>query len=594
MPTTVNNTLPLNWDSSISYNLGDRVTFGNNIIYKSLKSGNRNHVPASSPEWWDALDIYKKENTIMPHGDYSGDENFWDRDNIYIDDYGYVYANNENTGINVRGKTDVNLHLEDLTPAQIEQIRGQQGPRGEQGPQGIQGPEGPMGQVVLTPEQTAALKGDPGESAYQIWLDQGYIGTEADFLAWLRKIAITIDENLSSSSTNPLENRTIYNKLVEYAAHAVGLLDDLSKRVETLENRLKATYNNEEHDFIFGITDTGEYGYKKTHDTQVIPFDNTTTEGDLQTEQLLSAPMLQNYQFEYHYLNPVIDTIISDDEDFDGTSITREISEENDADVNGTLYTKTLRSKTLDEFADTKIRIYQNGEYIRFSPSGYTRYHVDEETSYLQSQGTENREGIIFGGNLASYGYKVTFKVQPLIEGRTIYYQIGSGNLNAELPTVVNGTNRRRYETGSFNTETYISSFLGEDEKVYLSSDFTWTPPQWEYFPSQYGKVVYNQWNGVYHDIETDFGVNVGEYDKIRIYSWGPTTDSGIFDVSDITTTTMYFSGDELNGLNGIRINPTTGKYEIFTNRGGNYRIECKKSETPSFDKFIITEIYIE
>ena len=36
MPTTSNNTLPLNWDSSLSYNFGDQVTFGNNIIYKSF------------------------------------------------------------------------------------------------------------------------------------------------------------------------------------------------------------------------------------------------------------------------------------------------------------------------------------------------------------------------------------------------------------------------------------------------------------------------------------------------------------------------------------------------------------------------------
>jgi hypothetical protein len=62
--------------------------------------------------------------------------------------------------------------------------------------------------------------------------------------------------------------------------------------------------------------------------------------------------------------------------------------------------------------------------------------------------------------------------VRPVIEGTVINYQIGSGNLNAELPSVVTGTNRKRYETGSFNTETYISSFLGEDEKVYFSSDY--------------------------------------------------------------------------------------------------------------------------
>lgn len=471
MSTTSNNTLPLNWDSSLSYNFGDQVTFGNNIIYKSLKNGNVNHIPAKSPEWWDALDLYKKEETVMPHGDYSGDENFWERDNIYIDTNGYAYINGENTGINVKGATDVTLTFDELTPAQKEQIRGQQGPRGEQGIQGPQGPQGPMGEVILTPEQITALKGDPGESAYQIWLDQGYSGTEMDFLMWLRKIAITVDKNLSATSPNPLENQAIYHNLIDYAAHAVGLLDELSKRVETLENRLKATYNNVEHNFIFGITDTGEYGYKKTYDTQVIPFDNTVKEV-MQTTQLISSPLVADAQFEQHIFNPVIDTIISDNENFEGTSVTREISTLNDLDTNDALYTKTVRGLSLDEYADTKIYIYKNGEYIRFSPTGYTRYRVNEGATSLTNDGVETKEGVIFGGNLASYGYKVTFKVRPVIEGTVINYQIGSGNLNAELPSVVTGTNRKRYETGSFNTETYISSFLGEDEKVYFSSDY--------------------------------------------------------------------------------------------------------------------------
>ena len=183
--------------------------------------------------------------------------------------------------------------------------------------------------------------------------------------------------------------------------------------------------------------------------------------------------------------------------------------------------------------------------------------------------------------------------MRPVIEGTVVNYQIGSGNLNAELPSVVTGTNRERYEAGSFNTETYISSFLGEDEKVYFSSDYSSIEPQWEWYPApQPTKKTYGQWGNTYYDIETDFGVDLSQYEKIKLNSLYPTTNSEIINVSDITTTVMYVSGDELNGLNGLRINPDNGRYEIFPNRSGQYWIECIKSA--SYNQYEITEIYVE
>ena len=47
-----------------------------------------------------------------------------------------------------------------------------------------------------------------------------------------------------------------------------------------------------------------------------------------------------------------------------------------------------------------------------------------------------------------------------------------------------------------------------------------------------------------------------------------------------------------MNKYNGIRINPTTGRYELFPNRGGHYYMDCKKADNPS--KYKITEIYVE
>lgn len=73
--------------------------------------------------------------------------------------------------------------------------QGEKGERGERGPQGIQGETGP--------------EGPAGKSAYQIWLDEGNSGTEADFLASLKgdtgvsaDYPITIYNGLDSTATD--------------------------------------------------------------------------------------------------------------------------------------------------------------------------------------------------------------------------------------------------------------------------------------------------------------------------------------------------------------------------------------------------------
>lgn len=112
MITTQNNTLPNQWANDIAYNKNDTVSFLG-IIYKSKVNNNLNNQPhgGEDDEYWEALDIYLKEETVMNHDNgYSGDENFWERDNIYIDQAsGYVYVNNENTGINVKGPMGIYL-----------------------------------------------------------------------------------------------------------------------------------------------------------------------------------------------------------------------------------------------------------------------------------------------------------------------------------------------------------------------------------------------------------------------------------------------------------------------------------------------------
>lgn len=118
----------------------------------------------------------------------------------------------------------------------------------------------------------------------------------------------------------------------------------------------------------------------------------------------------------------------------------------------------------------------------------------------------------------------------------------------------------------------------GSDGDVYFQVDLK-EATDWVRFPPMPSRVTYNQWTWTYYDIVTDFGFEPSDYDKIRLKSLYPSTESSDINVSDITTTTMYVSSNELNGWNGLRRNPTTGKYEIFPNRGGEYYFEAKREE---------------
>ena len=59
--------------------------------------------------------------------------------------------------------------------------QGESGDKGDQGEQGIQGDKGDKGD-----QGEQGIQGEDGKSAYQIWLENGNEGTEADFLSWLK------------------------------------------------------------------------------------------------------------------------------------------------------------------------------------------------------------------------------------------------------------------------------------------------------------------------------------------------------------------------------------------------------------------------
>lgn len=349
MPTTINNTLPLNWDSSYTYSEKDTVSYGG-IIYVSIVNNNLNNIPKNNLDYWKPLDIYIKDLTVMPHGNYSGDESFWERDNIYIDTNGWVYINNENTGINVRGRDASTVTFEDLTPEQREQLRGPRGYQGATGPQGPQGPQGPMGEVVLTPEQIAVLTGPAGASTYQIWLDAGYTGTEEDFLNWVRTSLVQYDTKLLPGSTNAVENQAIYNALFSYQIYLTAQLELALSRVTNLENRLKYTYNNEDCLFRFGITENNEYGYIKQGSDVVTPFSNYTPEVQ-ESSSVFPGPLATATEIgiqEYTQADQIMLSNFS--ESVNPTALQGTPSISNDNDNANTIYGSNVEITTLDDY----------------------------------------------------------------------------------------------------------------------------------------------------------------------------------------------------------------------------------------------------
>ena len=483
MSITTNNTLPMAWDSTYSYNIGDTVSC-NGIIYRSITNGNQNHLPPKSPEDWQALDIYKKNETEMPHGPYEGDDNFWERDNIYIDSNGWVYVNNENIGINVRGRDGATtVSFDTLTPSQLDQIRGPKGDRGQQGPQGEQGPMGEIEFGELTPEQIEQIQGPQGKSTYEIWLEEGHTGTEADFLNWLTQHSFTLDESLSPTSSNPVTNRGIYNSFYSYMIYMNTLMQDYQRRLIELENRLKYEYDGQDIEFKFGVTNTGSYGYIKQGETQVIPFDNTEPEV-LQSTAILTSPPILSFQHAHQEASPVNLTVGDWDGVVEHTSLTDDPSDNLITDADVAIYGYNVQPQSFEDYFDTKTYLYKNGKVL----GGYTLYNLtnqseDEQTHeiytynyYFFENQNEPIAGFMCPIDISEFGTTLGVKVKadPGPWSDPISYQTGLGTSESSLPSVVNGVNRYSYLTGTFddldaNDEAIVYIGITQGYKPYFA-----------------------------------------------------------------------------------------------------------------------------
>ena len=85
-----------------------------------------------------------------------------------------------------------------VTPAeddehyQVLAKKGDQGIQGIQGPAGPEGPQGPAGAAGQQGEK--GDKGDPGKSAYEIAVENGFVGNENDFNNALTNVTVSVDK----------------------------------------------------------------------------------------------------------------------------------------------------------------------------------------------------------------------------------------------------------------------------------------------------------------------------------------------------------------------------------------------------------------
>lgn len=459
MAITPNNTLPDQWRDNIVYSLGATVSFGN-IIFRSEKNNNLNHNPGIDQDqvWWKALDIYKKEFTVMPHGNYSGDANLWDRDNIYIDaDTGYVYVNNENTGINVNGRINYQLTDNQLSEIanRVTQLipvgpKGEKGDTGEPGEKGDPGSQGPPGQT-----------GQDGKSAYECWLEAGHTGSETDFMIWLRSNIITLDTELSKESNNGVTNTAISTAFENYQNDINTLISSLEQRVASLEGRLQ----QRSIEFRFGVTTEGEYGYYISGTDQIIPFAN-------QDKTVLATYGIESnnpsvFQTQFGYSNVDVANTEIDSQYTSPTSLSGEVSGTEEEPTS--IYGINVRPMNINEALEDSRYIFNNGAFQPGYNFNLYSMVVDTELTGLLSKNAEDIEGIYFEPNSSSVaGTYINFVVEPVHSEDTIYYEAGVfTNPNDKLPDVVETVSGQQ---GQFDSRTTITQLIDYTKGVYFAS----------------------------------------------------------------------------------------------------------------------------
>lgn len=488
--STINNTYPESWDAETSYSIGQYVTYGS-IIYRSLQNNNLNKIPFLQSEYWKAIDAFSKDASVMDD-DYSGDTGIWERDQLYIDEQGNVYINNEKTGINVKGpKGDPgNVDFSVLTPEQIAMLKGEKGEDGADGRDGKDGQNGKDG--------TDGQDGADGKSAYEVWLEYyGYDPAEHSVLEFLRSItgpAATVDTEMDVTSPNPVANATLVTELTKMNTQLQNQINDLKSQIDNIVSKLTYPYNEETIWFDFGITSEGVYGYRKNNESQITPF-------DMPDEGVSYGQFTENTmgvfvgQYGENVAQDGFSTILSHAE-FDATEIEKDVSEEADGD--NAIYGTDVTPLDFTDAFNLYYNIFNNGRFERYEYStNIVLYEMEYDYDLTQTSesaavgDTEYIIGkpVIYSGlyttdTLNDYGSKIYFEVEPVTAGTTVNYQIGHStaqyiedefhNLQwtgGVLPSLISaGTKRIDYINGSFSEPTVLSIDLKNNQGIYLGT----------------------------------------------------------------------------------------------------------------------------
>lgn len=182
------------------------------------------------------------ENSMMDQDpNNTGPTNdFWSNYPISIDINGYIFYNSENTGINVRGPAGASfVRFSDLTPAQLETLKGNPGTNGINGTNGTNG-----------------IDGKNGLSAYEVWLDEnGWLDDPerhplSDFYAMLANVEDLLIKEGSGAGSLLANYKGQYNTANGAGAFASGYYTNATGQYSfTGGNHTTAGYDNQ---VVFG------------------------------------------------------------------------------------------------------------------------------------------------------------------------------------------------------------------------------------------------------------------------------------------------------------------------------------------------------
>lgn len=144
-------------------------------------------------------------------------------------------------------------------------LRGDQGETGPQGPQGEEGPQGEQGiQGDTGPQGLPGADGSDGadgKSAYQVWLEEGNVGSEQDFLDSLRgEPGLGVEPGFLAApayDSGWLQNWTV-DDLGIFRAYSINLTHGLNTTevfvylIGRLNETTKPFENGSIHQFAYG------------------------------------------------------------------------------------------------------------------------------------------------------------------------------------------------------------------------------------------------------------------------------------------------------------------------------------------------------